>query len=124
MDAVRQEVQRQARLQAGVTLVLVDLDRFKEINDQFGHRAGDQVLQTFAEATRACLRSSDLVGRWGGEEFLLVMAVSEPPGAFTGIERLRSALRSVQIETCNKAIEVTFSAGVAQCTRLGISMQR
>jgi len=92
-----------------VTLVLMDLDHFKQVNDRFGHRVGDQVLKGFARALRKAARRSDLTARWGGEEFLSILADCDPSGAESFLLRLRAALAEESFP-CGP---VTFSAGVA-----------
>jgi diguanylate cyclase (GGDEF)-like protein len=71
------------RLSASDTVILIDLDLFKQVNDSFGHAAGDQVLRVFGRVLRGAVRGRDVVGRFGGEEFLIVLA---PPG---GADALR-----------------------------------
>lgn len=115
MDLLVRELQRQARRANGLTLALVDLDHFKQINDQLGHRAGDQVLAAFGETVRKQLRAGDLACRWGGEEFLLFFPDALPEQAIAVIERLRSPLRRLALQGYEAAVAVTFSAGVAHC---------
>lgn len=97
-----------------VSLAIVDLDHFKSINDQFGHPAGDQVLQRVAELFRNALRSEDVIARWGGEEFVTGMFLMEKEQA---VARLRKALEEFKqhsFDFSGSAVRVTFSAGVAQ----------
>ena len=99
--------------QSPLTVALIDLDRFKAINDRAGHAAGDYVLKEFGRAGREALRASDILGRWGGEEFLLVMRDTTLDTALAGVERLRElAARIVLPEAC-AALRVTLSAGLA-----------
>ncbi len=81
MDLARDELRRLNRARTTATLILADLDHFKLINDQFGHSAGDTALQAFAEACTAAVRSTDLVGRYGGEEFILLLPGVPPERA-------------------------------------------
>ena len=74
-----QELHRAQRYGNGFALVMFDLDRFKAVNDRFGHEVGDQVLREVAHLAREELRTSDVVGRWGGEEFLLLLPEASPP---------------------------------------------
>ncbi len=99
-----------------LTVALLDFDHFKEINDQCGHAAGDHVLREFARLARGALRATDVLGRWGGEEFLLVLPDTTVGSALSSIERLR--LLALGIVPCagdphESGPRVTFSAGLA-----------
>lgn len=97
-----------------LSVVMVDLDHFKRINDQFGHGAGDQTLQLFGELVRQKLRSSDLAGRIGGEEFLLVLPETELAGAALLAQRLREAVAGTPVPLGEGELSVTASFGVAE----------
>lgn len=112
-DLLQEEARRQKRLGHQVCLALIDLDHFKRINDQHGHPAGDQVLQTFARAARQVFREVDTIGRWGGEEFLLVLPDSETHEAVHALERLRLQLAGMDVLPGVANLRITFSAGVA-----------
>jgi len=99
-----------------VGLVLFDLDDFKRVNDGFGHPAGDAVLQSVAKTLVGTLRDSDLVGRWGGEEFLAVMPDLRQGALETLAERCRTLIGKVSVPWEGKRIQVTASAG-ATCIR-------
>jgi diguanylate cyclase (GGDEF)-like protein len=88
-----EELRRATRSGQGLALVVGDLDRFKEINDRFGHPAGDEALRRVGAMLRECARESDTVARLGGEEFALVLPYTEPPGALTMAERIRKLIR-------------------------------
>ena len=88
-----EELRRATRSEQGLALVVGDLDRFKEINDRFGHPAGDEALRRVSRALRECARESDTVARLGGEEFALVLPYTEPPGALAMAERIRKLIR-------------------------------
>ena len=91
-----------------LTMVLLDLDHFKRINDQYGHESGDAVLRHFSQALRRQSRPLDTVGRIGGEEFLLLMPNAQADGAEAALARLRSAV------SATAPLPYTFSAGIAQ----------
>ena len=95
------------RLGVGDTVVFVDLDFFKIVNDTLGHDAGDDVLRAFARSLRTVARAADTVGRIGGEEFLLLLPTTDTHGALSLLERLR------ELWDTAKPHSVTFSAGVA-----------
>ncbi|MET1116985.1 MAG: diguanylate cyclase [Comamonas sp.] len=106
-----EEAMAQARAQGTpLALALVDVDRFKQVNDGFGHPAGDRALVAVARALASCLRSSDKIIRWGGDEFLLVMAGCDQAGAVATLERCRQAVR--QVGTQVVPMPITISAGV------------
>lgn len=100
-----------------VWVAMVDLDHFKRVNDTWGHGVGDEVLKGFAKLATQSLRSADVVSRWGGEEFLIVML--EEPGANpnAGIERFRQTLSDAQISPSVPDLRIGFSAGLARCQR-------
>lgn len=94
-------------------VVLADLDHFKQVNDTFGHDAGDSVLQKFSKILRANTRHSDLCGRFGGEEFLLVLTHAAKQDALAVIERIRSELERTPFTFGGYTIRVTASFGLA-----------
>ena len=106
-----------ARQQSGepMSVVLIDIDLFKRINDTLGHNAGDAVLRKFAQAGRQALRSSDVLARWGGEEFLMMLPATPPAQALVCVERLRVALAQTSFDSVAPDLRVTFSAGVSIC---------
>jgi two-component system, cell cycle response regulator len=116
-DRVPAEVGRAARSGTLLCAVLIDLDGFKGINDAFGHTAGDRVLVAFASALRCCVRGYDLVGRFGGDEFILVL----PECGVEGCRAALSNLRARRLWALPGLPAVTFSAGVAQFPDDGLS---
>jgi diguanylate cyclase (GGDEF)-like protein len=112
------EVDRYRRYRRPASLVLVDIDHFKLVNDTYGHRAGDAVLRQVAEAMQAKLRATDKVARFGGEEFAIVMPETSSAAAFDAAEHLRRAVASL---TCTYKpgdgpsvdVRITVSLGVA-----------
>jgi diguanylate cyclase (GGDEF)-like protein len=98
-----------------LSLIMCDLDYFKAVNDTHGHGAGDMVLAAFGETVRKILRITDMAGRIGGEEFLLVLPESERHGAALLAERLRSEIEKNYIPLQDGTIAVTCSFGVAEC---------
>jgi diguanylate cyclase (GGDEF)-like protein len=107
------EVQRSARLGAPLTVALLDLDHFKNINDTWGHPTGDRVLQEAAKTLREAVRECDAVGRYGGEEFLLVLPETSLPGALALLERCRVRLTEIRITADNgESFAISASFGV------------
>ncbi len=97
----------------GCAIVLIDLDHFKHVNDRYGHAAGDRVLQTFAERALQTTRTQDEIGRWGGEEFLLMLRNTDVIEAHQIAERLRVEIAEQPVVLDNQEIKLTFSAGVS-----------
>ncbi|TXI91294.1 MAG: GGDEF domain-containing protein [Aquabacterium sp.] len=95
-------------------VVLMDLDHFKQINDRHGHQVGDEVLVAFAQAAREVLRDTDLIARWGGEEFLIILPdTHEASKVLQALERLQARLRTSVVSETVPALRVSFSAGYA-----------
>jgi diguanylate cyclase (GGDEF)-like protein len=107
------ELARARRREASLAVVSFDLDFFKRVNDEFGHDAGDRVLQRFADCLRAERRGTDVVARMGGEEFLALLPDADLDEALAFAERVRAALRS---DPGPEAIRITVSAGLAAAT--------
>jgi diguanylate cyclase (GGDEF)-like protein len=105
---------RQGERRQPVTMLMLDLDHFKSINDRFGHAIGDEVLRTFAQVARSNMRGSDLVGRLGGEEFAVIVAEPMEYAARIG-ERLRACFETAGITIAEHAIGATLSIGAATC---------
>ena len=112
-DQLEDEMGRADRTAWPVCVALIDLDHFKRVNDQHGHRTGDEVLRTFAALAQGELRQVDRLARWGGEEFLLLMPHVEAPQAWVALERLRKCIAQHPMGE-QAALTVTISAGVAQ----------
>lgn len=108
-------LQSAAEQQRPLTLAVIDLDHFKAINDRYGHATGDHVLREFARVSRGWLRAADILGRLGGEEFLLVLPDTTLDAALTSVERLRVLALSIQVPCADEGMQVrvTFSAGLA-----------
>ncbi|MBU0916047.1 GGDEF domain-containing protein [Aquabacterium parvum] len=113
-DRLVDSAKRHERYGERFTVVLVDLDHFKRINDVHGHRVGDEALMAFASAATLALRESDTVGRWGGEEFLFILPNTSPTKALVALDRLRAALQHCSISSRVPGLRVAFSAGIAQ----------
>ncbi|HEX8611191.1 MAG TPA: GGDEF domain-containing protein [Telluria sp.] len=101
-----------ARLRSPVSLMMLDLDHFKSLNDRFGHAAGDEALRVFSATAQASLREHDIMGRLGGEEFALVMPGTCLTGALQAAERLRQAVLAARLPTLEEAYAMTVSIGV------------
>lgn len=109
-EAVLAEMALARRRRTAVALLMLDLDHFKQVNDRFGHKAGDTVLVTAAQRWKGILRASDSLSRWGGEEFLVLSPTTSRDGALTLGNKLREALRSMEFPGVGT---VTVSIGAA-----------
>ena len=111
MDKLEKEVARQARQGGSMGLLLLDLDYFKQINDTYGHEAGDLALCAAANVLRSMKRSYDHVGRWGGEEFILLLPECSKEELIPIAERIREAIQSLRIDTGMHSFSFTTSIG-------------
>jgi diguanylate cyclase (GGDEF)-like protein/PAS domain S-box-containing protein len=111
-DALAREVARASREERFLSVIMVDLDHFKCVNDTYGHLAGDAVLHEVAQRIRSSVRSYDLVGRYGGEELLIALPGCDGAGAYHFAERARIAISEKPIKTKEGDISVTLSLGV------------
>ncbi|WIG98823.1 diguanylate cyclase [Myxococcus sp. SDU36] len=111
-ERLREEFRRAQRYDDALSLILLDLDYFKEINDKYGHSAGDGVLRDVAAALTRGVRETDLVARYGGEEFAVLLPRTHLTGALTVAERVRRELRALRLEV-EDGLQVTASFGVS-----------
>jgi two-component system, cell cycle response regulator len=116
MDALRNEMSRQVREHRSFGVILVDIDHFKNINDTHGHLCGDEVLQVVTRRMKECVRPYDTLGRYGGEEFLVIASNANERGTMALAERIRSAMESKPVVTQQGEVHVTASLGVAVST--------
>jgi diguanylate cyclase (GGDEF)-like protein len=109
-------------MQTPLTIAIIDMDHFKIINDRCGHATGDFVLKEFARVGRESLRESDVLGRWGGEEFLLVMPGATLEFAMASLERMRTLVFGIRLPVSGAGMRVSLSAGLATSLRHGRSL--
>ncbi|MBP6095560.1 MAG: GGDEF domain-containing protein [Methyloversatilis sp.] len=114
LDRFAQQISRMERSGARFCVCIADLDHFKHINDAHGHGVGDEVLCKFADIARTSLRESDLLARWGGEEFLFLLPDTGADQASVSIERVRASLAAQVIVAALPSLTVTFSAGLTE----------
>jgi diguanylate cyclase (GGDEF)-like protein len=109
-----EERRRAGRSGERFCVVLFDLDHFKRVNDRHGHAAGDEVLKRFTGMVHATIRDTDIFGRYGGEEFMLLLPATPPEAALGAIERVHQALRAADWAALSPEVPVTVSAGIAE----------
>lgn len=112
LERLQEEQRLSRRLGHPSSLLMVDFDHFKRINDEYGHPIGDMVLQHFASMARSCLRETDAIGRLGGEEFAILLPGTDLKGAVQLAERLRHLLEQTPTQTPSGPIPMTLSIGV------------
>ena len=125
-DRLNAELERARRYDSMVTLLMIDIDHFKRINDSHGHITGDEVLKAVAGALKNSLRNIDMVFRYGGEEFMVLLSNTSREAAAMVGERLRVAVLGLQYLVDGRAIDLTVSIGCATLRpgESGDSLQR
>jgi diguanylate cyclase (GGDEF)-like protein len=111
---VEDELRRYRRYGELCSLILIDADHFKRVNDEYGHGAGDLALRRIADVCQSAVRDSDVVGRFGGEEFIIVLPHTDTTAAAVVAERIRATMDNQAILSQDRAINVTLSLGVAE----------
>lgn len=110
-EAVNDQLHQARRYHVDMTLALMDVDFFKQVNDQHGHAAGDAVLRAFAEVLQQVTRDSDVVARIGGEEFAVLLTSTDAAHAQAGLERIRSSVEQLRVSFNGQEVRVTVSIG-------------
>src|SRR5580658_2350652 len=113
IEALDREISRQLRDNRSFGIVLADIDHFKNVNDSFGHLVGDDVLRMVGQRLKASTRPYDSVGRYGGEEFLIVAPSSDIPGTLAMSQRIRKDIESQIVVASTGPVRVTMSLGIA-----------
>ena len=114
LDDLDRTVKRVRRTGEHLTVALADVDHFKAVNDTYGHDAGDRVLREAARRIRTSLRDADAVGRYGGEEFLIVLASRDAAGQLAALDRVCMAVSNTPVEIGRAKVRVTLSMGAAR----------
>ncbi|PKM95907.1 MAG: diguanylate cyclase response regulator [Firmicutes bacterium HGW-Firmicutes-1] len=109
-----EEMSRCKRNSEIFSIILLDIDHFKDINDNYGHNFGDEVLKVFANLLTSSKRLQDLVARWGGEEFLIILPSTDKKGAIIVAERIRQQISGHEYQASNGMIHITATFGVAE----------
>ncbi|WP_448583505.1 GGDEF domain-containing protein [Thermocrinis sp.] len=103
--------------QTSFSLAIIDLDNFKQINDNYGHHVGDLVLAKVARILRTSMRAKDIIGRWGGDEFIAIMPNTGLEKAKFAVQRLKSNLEKMEIIAEGKRFKVSVSVGIVECNQ-------
>ncbi len=120
LERFREEIRRSMRRKSSMSFLMVDLDYFKEKNDKFGHLVGDVILKEIAKILKSNLREIDIIGRYGGEEFSVVLAGIGRVGAFQVAERLRSSIEHSVFKAYDEKVSITISIGVSSFPEDGV----
>jgi len=112
-DDAEKEVSRVQRYGGRIGLLMIDFDYFKVVNDRYGHQAGDAVLAAVARTLKERIRASDILGRYGGEEFIVVLTAVDPEKALAVAEEMRESVEALRVSYRNEIIATTISVGVA-----------
>ena len=118
-QVLKREVDRRNRYKLALSVVMIDIDHFKEINDTYGHEAGDKALRRVASVITESARTTDIIARFGGEEFVAVLPETEPESAAVFAERTRATLEAEEFSIDGHEIKLTMSLGVSGITASG-----
>ncbi len=113
LELAQQEIHRSYRYKHPVSLLIIDIDYFKNINDTYGHLIGDQILTNFAEFLQKTLRNADIIGRYGGDEFVILLPETTSGTALTTATRLCTAIRNSSYSTTKGEVRFTLSIGIS-----------
>lgn len=120
VEFMEQEFKVAMRYRVPLSVVMFDIDDFKQINDTFGHSVGDQVLQSLTQVVRAKLRSADVIGRYGGDEFVILCPHTSAQEALPIADRIHASSASIRVETDKGLLTITISIGIAQTTHSSV----
>jgi len=115
-EIVGREISRARRAKTPFSLAILDVDHFKRVNDEYGHETGDKALIHLVTVIKAGLRDTDVVCRYGGEEFAVVLPGSGLQGALFAVDRLRAMVEKARLPITSGVLQICFSAGVAELT--------
>jgi diguanylate cyclase (GGDEF)-like protein len=113
IDLLEKEFLKQKRKNGSICFVMIDIDHFKKINDTYGHMFGDKVLQELSQILCSMVRGSDIVGRYGGEEFGIILPEISYDNALQLCERLRAKIEGHRFESSDRAVGITISVGAS-----------
>jgi len=113
LERFNEELERSKKLKLNFSFLMLDIDHFKSFNDQYGHLVGDAILKDTAKTIKENLRQIDLIGRYGGEEFSVILSETDKEQAKFAAERIRTAVESKQIKVYDEVLRVTVSIGIS-----------
>jgi diguanylate cyclase (GGDEF)-like protein len=119
LELLDREISRSRRYGHPVSVLMLDIDHFKNVNDTYGHQTGDAVMRRLADCLCETVRENDLVGRYGGEEFLILLPDSNARNSAQTAQRIRKMVQDLEIETSNENVSVTVSIGVSSYPQYG-----
>jgi len=118
LSRFEEEFEKAVRYKNNISCVMIDIDHFKNVNDNYGHQRGDEVLLQLSDILKINSRNIDIVGRYGGEEFIIILPQTDSESAYKFSERLRRVIKSNEFEVNhNKIIKITISIGVSSFTQ-------
>jgi diguanylate cyclase (GGDEF)-like protein len=109
-----EELSRSQRTRVPFCVAMLDLDHFKAVNDGYGHAVGDEVLKTFAEVAQSAMRKTDVFGRYGGEEFMMILTASAKAGSASALDRVIAVVAAYDWSALAPGLRLTISAGLAE----------
>jgi diguanylate cyclase (GGDEF)-like protein len=118
------EIERSKRYKKNLSIIMMDIDHFKKINDNFGHQIGDQVLKEIADICLAILRKVDVMCRYGGEEFVVLLPETEVTNAAHAAERMCTAISSLRVKSEKGDVSVSASIGVAEMDKSHANLEK
>lgn len=116
-NALSKEFSRALRHKHSLSLILADIDHFKQVNDKYGHLVGDEVLRIASKRLKECLRTFDIVGRYGGEEFIVLLPETDIEGAKLFAERMRHTIENDPIQAGDESLSITISLGITEINK-------
>ncbi|MFH1201277.1 MAG: GGDEF domain-containing protein [Candidatus Omnitrophota bacterium] len=113
LERAEEELHRSLKFELSFSFLMLDIDHFKDCNDKFGHLVGDAVLEELSEVLKGCIRQIDLLGRFGGEEFCILLPETNKKSAYQAAERIRQTVIDSEIRAYDEKIKLTVSIGIA-----------
>lgn len=123
MDRFKEELRRSRKFKYNFSFLMVDIDRFKDFNDRYGHLVGDAILREVSKTVKDAIRQIDFVGRYGGEELSVILVETDKAQSHFAAERLRQAVESKKIKVYDEELKVTVSIGIATFPDSGASIE-
>ena len=113
MERFNEDIERSIKFKYSLSFLIVDIDHFKDYNDRYGHLVGDTILKEVAKTIKESIRQIDLLGRYGGDEFCVILIETDKEGAGFAAERMRQAVEGKQIRVYDEDLKITISIGIS-----------